>query len=124
MADEPDDPRAGEPDTSEPDTSEPVPGHAAHARLLKGAAVLAVGLGLAIVAWLIDKAVRYPEVQATQLGSVAPFWVPFAIFIAICVALIARLFWRAARRVEDGEDLFVQRHRRRPGEDSTASDEP
>ncbi|PSQ98485.1 MAG: ABC transporter permease [Bacteroidetes bacterium QS_9_68_14] len=92
---------------------------------MKGAAVLAVGLGLAIVAWLIDKAVRYPEVQATQLGSVAPFWVPFATFIAICVALIARLFWRAARRVEDGEDLFAQRHRRRrAGEDPAAGDEP
>ena len=88
-----------------------------HARLLKGAAVGVVTLGLLIVAWLVDKAVRYPEVQASQLGSVAPFWVPFAVFVACGAALIAGLFWRAARRVEDGENLFAKRHRRRPSDD-------
>lgn len=76
-----------------------------------------VTLGLLIVAWLVDKAVRYPEVQASQLGSVAPFWVPFAVFVACGAALIAGLFWRAARRVEDGENLFAKRHRRRPSDD-------
>jgi len=88
-----------------------------HARLLKGAAVGVVTLGLLIVAWLVDKAVRYPEVQASQLGSVAPFWVPFAVFVACGAALIAGLFWRAARRVEDGENLFAKRHRRRLSDD-------
>lgn len=104
-----------------PDADAP-PGHQAHARLLKGAAALAVLLGLAIVVWLVDKAFRYPEVQATQFGAAAPFWVPFAVFIAVCVALIARLFWRAARRVDEGEDLFAQRHRRRPGDEETTPD--
>ena len=87
------------------------------ARLLKGAAVLAVGVGLLLVAWLVDKAVRYPQVKASQFDAVAPLWVPFAVFVALCVALIAGLFWRAARRVENGEDLFAQRHRRRRGEE-------
>lgn len=78
--------------------------------------MLAVMLGLFIVAWLVDKAVRYPQIKASQFGAVAPLWVPFAVFVALCVALIAGLFWRAAGRVEAGEDLFGQRHRRRPGE--------
>jgi type VI protein secretion system component VasK len=97
-----------------------------HARLLKGAAVLAAVLGLFIVVWLVDKAVRYPEVRASQLGSVAPLWVPFAVFVALCVTLIVGLFWRAARRVEAGEDLFSQRHRRRSDEedDRSRSEEP
>jgi hypothetical protein len=34
------------------------------------------------------------------------------------------LFWRAARRVEAGEDLFAQRHRRRSSEQSRTSDGP
>ncbi|PSQ82067.1 MAG: ABC transporter permease [Bacteroidetes bacterium QS_8_68_15] len=74
-------------------------------------------MGLFVVVWLVDKAVRYPEVQASQLGSVAPFWVPFAVFVACGAALVAGLFWRAARRVENGENLFAERHRRRPGEE-------
>lgn len=87
------------------------------ARLLKGAAVLALTLGALLIAWLIDKAIRYPEIKASQLGSVAPLWVPFAIFVGVCVVLIAGLFWYAAGRVEAGEDLFAQRHRRRPGDE-------
>lgn len=76
-------------------------------------------MGLLIVAWLVDKAVRYPQVKAAQFGAVAPLWVPFAVFVAACVALIAGLFWRAARRVERGEDLFAQRHRRRDEDEKT-----
>ena len=101
------------PDASPSDAPTP-----SHAHLLKGAAVLAGTLGLLIVAWLVDKALRYPEVKASQLGSVAPLWVPFAVFVTLCVTLIVGLFWRAARRVEAGEDLFAQRHRRRPGQEA------
>lgn len=101
--------------TPDPDASSGPSSRPAPAQLLKGAAVLAVVLGGLIVTWLVDKAVRYPEVKAAQLGSVAPLWVPFALFVSVCVALIAGLFWRAAGRVEAGEDLFAQRHRRRPG---------
>lgn len=93
------------------------------ARLLKGAAVLAVVLGLLLVAWLVDKAVRYPQIQASQFGAVAPLWVPFAFFVTLCVALIAGLFWRGAQRVERGEDLFAQRHRRRPSDEKGKKNE-
>lgn len=87
------------------------------ARLLKGTVGGLVVLGALLVAWIIDKALRHPEIRASQLGAMAPLWMPFAIFVTAGMALIARLFWRAARRVEAGEDLFAKRHRRRPGEE-------
>lgn len=85
------------------------------ASLLKAAAALFAAVGLGVAAWLVDKAVRYPEVRASQFGNEAPLWIPFALFVLLCVGLVAYVFLKAARRVEAGEDLFSQRHRRRPG---------
>ena len=88
------------------------------ALVLKGAAALTFVSGSALVVWLIDKAVRYPDVRARQFGRFgpeAPLWIPLIVFIAIFLSAVTYIFWRAARRLEAGEDLFAQRHRRRPG---------
>ncbi len=66
--------------------------------LLRGAAVLFVLLCLGMIAWLVDKAVRYPEIHASQLGHTAPLWVPMIVFMTLGAAAVAFLFLRAARR--------------------------
>lgn len=89
--------------------------------ILKAAAGFTVVSGLALVAWLIDKAIRYPDVRARQFGRFgpeAPLWLPLILFVVVSLGTIAYVFWRAARRLEAGEDLFAQRHRRRPGGDT------
>ena len=89
------------------------------ARLLKGGAGLSLLIGLTVAAWLVDKAIRYPAVQASQFGYSAPLWIPTRLFVLLCTGASTYVFWRAARRAEAGEDLFAQRHRRRPGEKET-----
>ena len=86
--------------------------------LLKSAAALALVLGLGLIVWLTDKAIRYPEIQARQFGrfgEAAPLWLPLIGFVGFFLISVVVIFWRAARRVEAGEDLFARRHRRRPG---------
>ncbi len=82
--------------------------------LLKGAAVLFGVLGLGMAAWLAFQGTRHPEIRARQFDFEAPLWTPMIVFVLACMALAALLFWRAARRVEAGEDLFSRRHRRSP----------
>jgi NADH:ubiquinone oxidoreductase subunit 5 (subunit L)/multisubunit Na+/H+ antiporter MnhA subunit len=77
---------------------------AAPAFLLKSAAALAALLGLGIVLWLADKWLRHPEIQASQLGAVAPLWLPMIVFVTACSVSAAVLFLRAARRLERGVD--------------------
>ncbi len=89
----------------------------APARLLRGAALAFVLLGVVIVTWLVDKAIRYPSVRAAQGAAKAPLWIPFILAVTAGTGVIAYLFVRAARRVEQGEDLFGRRHRRRPSGD-------
>lgn len=89
--------------------------------LLRGAAALFGLLGLALVVWLGDKALRYPEIQARQFGYTAPLWIPAILFVLLGTGCSVYLFWRASRRVQSGEDLFAQRHRRHPDEDDPAS---
>ncbi len=88
----------------------------APAFLLRAAAALLGVTGLGFIAWLVAKAFEHPGVRATQFGADAPWWLPFIVFIAAAVGLIIYVFLRAARRVEQGEDLFARRHRRRPTE--------
>jgi hypothetical protein len=83
------------------------------ARLLKGAALVFSILGGGMAAWGIDKWVRYPEARASQFGFEAPLWPAFTLFVLAATAVGVRLLWIAAGRVEDGEDLFAERHRRR-----------
>lgn len=76
--------------------------------------LLVTGLGLLV--WLIDKAVVHPW---ARIADDLTFWVPFVASILIGVGALAYLFVRAAHRVEAGEDLFAERHRRRPEERSS-----
>lgn len=89
----------------------------APARLLKGGAVVFALLGGGFVAWVLDKWWQMPEARASQFGFQAPLWPALAVFTVVATVAAVGLLWRAARRVEDGEDLFAQRHRRRPGTD-------
>lgn len=93
------------PESSEPPTP---------TRILRGGAVLFLLIGFGIAVWLIDKAFRYPEIQASQFGYKAPLWVPATVFVLGATAAGVYVLLRAARRVEQGEDLFALRHRRRP----------
>lgn len=83
-------------------------------RLLKGAAFVFAALGLGTAGWGIDKWLEVPGVRASQFGFQAPLWPAFTTFVLLATAVIVWLLWTAARRVETGEDLFAQRHRRRP----------
>lgn len=86
--------------------------------LLKTASILSGLLGLSLIVWLVDKALRFPFIQARQFGSFGdrvPLWIPLILFVLLFVVAATYMFWRAARRVEAGEDLVAQRHRRRPG---------
>lgn len=83
------------------------------ARFLKGAALTFVLLGGGMAAWGLDKWIRYPEARASQFGFQAPLWPAFVGFTILGTAVAVGLLWTTARRVEAGEDLFAQRHRRR-----------
>lgn len=91
-------------------------------RLLKGAAIVFALLGGGMAAWGLDKWIRYPETRATQFGFEAPLWPAFTVFVLVATAVVVGLLWRAAGRVEAGEDLFAQRHRRR-SDPRTSNDE-
>ena len=87
----------------------------APARLLKGGALTFAVLGTAFVVWVLDKWRQMPEARASQFGFEAPLWPALAVFVAVSTVAAVGVLWRAAHRVEDGEDLIAQRHRRRPG---------
>jgi type VI protein secretion system component VasK len=87
----------------------------APARLLKGGAITFAVLGTAFVVWVLDKWRQMPEARASQFGFEAPLWPALALFVIVSTGAAVGMLWRASRRVEAGEDLFAQRHRRRPG---------
>jgi len=92
------------------------------AQLLKGAALLFLVLGTGFLVWLGRQWARHPEMRASQFGFEAPLWPALGAFVLLAVVAVGGLFWRAARRVEAGEDLFAQRHRRRrPDEPGTGN---
>lgn len=65
-----------------------------------------------MVAWGVDKWIRYPEARASQLGFEAPLWPAFVAFTLLGTGVAASLLWATARRVEAGEDLFQKRRKR------------
>lgn len=83
------------------------------ANLLKGAALGFGLLGGGFFVWVIDKWFTYPDMRASQFGFEAPLWPALATFVLLATVAVSALFWQAARRVERGENLFAQRHRRR-----------
>jgi len=84
------------------------------AQLLKGAALLFAVLGASFVVWVADKWITFPEARATQFGFEAPLWPALGGFVLLATVAVGSLFWTAARRVEQGENLFDRRHRKRP----------
>lgn len=94
------------------------------ARLLKGAALVFAALGGTMTAWGLDKWVRRPDIQASQFGFEAPLWPAFTLFVLVATVVGVGLLWTTAGRVEAGEDLFGQRHRRRrSGPDDSGEDQ-
>lgn len=86
--------------------------------LLRTGAAAFVLIGGAITVWLVDKALQHPEIQASQLGNTAPLWTPTILFVVVATAAGTYVLLRAARRVDAGNDLFAQRHRRRPPDET------
>lgn len=69
-------------------------------------------MGFGIIAWCVKQWIAHPEMQASQLGNSAPYWPALILFVLVSVAAGVALLWRAAQRLEAGEDLFAQRHRK------------
>jgi len=82
------------------------------ARILKGGAITFAVVGTGIAAWMADKWLRYPSMEASQFDFSAPLWPAATLFVLVATAAGVALLWQAARRSESGEDLFAQRHRR------------
>ncbi len=100
---------------SKDSTSSPLAPH-----LLKGAAILFGMLGGTFLLWIGDKWLQRPEMRASQFGFDAPFWPALGGFVLLSVVAIISLFWTAARRVERGDELFTNRHRKRRSNGSRA----
>jgi len=83
-----------------------------YAHILKGGAAVFVLLGIGLVIWLADQWLKHPEMQASQFGNTAPYWPAVIAFVVLSVAAGVMLLWRAARRLETGENLFEERHRK------------
>lgn len=92
------------------------------ARLLKVAGLVFAAIGGSMAAWGLDKWINYPEARASQFGFEAPLWPAFTIFVVLSTGIVVWLLWTTAGRVEEGEDLFAQRHRRRPSDSAGSSD--
>ncbi len=94
----------------------------APARLLKSGAVVFAAIGGSMSAWGLDKWVHQPQARASQFGFEAPLWPAFTLFVVGATVVGVGLLWSAAGRVEAGEDLFAQRHRRHPSETPDEAD--
>lgn len=90
---------------------------ARHVRILKAGAVVYAVLGLAITGWMVDKWIRFPGQQASQLGSSAPFWPAATIFVLVSTIAGVALLWKASSRAASGENLYAQRHRKHRKDD-------
>jgi hypothetical protein len=92
----------------------------AAARVLKGGAVAFLVIGAGISVWIIQQWIDHPEVRASQFGFEAPLWPAVLAFVVLATGAGVRLLWIAANRARR-EDLYAQRHRRRPSDDVDAS---
>lgn len=81
---------------------------------------------LASGGWIVWKAIENPEVQAKRPSWLAPteafdasFWTPLLLTVAIGSAVVGWIFWRAYKRLRNGEDVYENRYgrgQRRRGE--------
>lgn len=83
------------------------------ARILRAGALGFLVVGGGIAAWLAVQWVQHPGIRASQFGFEAPLWPAALAFVLVATGAGVALLRRAATRVETGEDLFAQRHRRR-----------
>ena len=83
-------------------------------QVLRGGAVVFALLGLSMMIWLGGQALEHPEIKASQFGNQAPLWIPALLFVLVSTVAGVYVLIRAAKRVDAGENLFEQRHRRRP----------
>lgn len=84
------------------------------ATLLKIGAVLFALVGGGIAAWTTRQWIVHPDIRATQFDFSAPLWPAVTLFVVGATVAGVALLWRARKRVDAGEDLFANRHRRRP----------
>lgn len=87
-------------------------------RMLRGAGVAVLAFTGLLAGWLLYQAVLHPDTQARQFGKygeAVPLWLPLIAFVILGLLGVAFVFFRAARRVRSGEDLYGSRFRRRPG---------
>jgi xanthine/uracil permease len=91
---------------------------------LKSGAVVFAAIGGSMAAWGLDKWVHQPQARASQFGFEAPLWPAFTLFVVVATIVGVGLLWSAAGRVEAGEDLFAQRHRRHPSETPDEAERP
>ncbi len=85
--------------------------------LLRAAFVAVVGFALLTAGWLAFQAVQHPGTHARQFGKygeAVPLWLPLILFVLFGLAAVAYVFFRAARRLQAGDDLYENRVRRRP----------
>jgi len=84
--------------------------------------VLRIGMGMftllggGIALWITNQWIEHPEIRATQFGFEAPLWPAALVFVVVSTIAGIGLLRTASQRVRDGEDLFDQRHRRRPSD--------
>ncbi len=102
-------------------TNDPSPSPAA--RVLRAGALGFLLVGSGIAAWLGVQWVEHPGIRASQFGFEAPLWPAALVFVLVATAAGVALLWRASKRVARGEDLFAQRHRRRPSDDRPEPDD-
>ena len=98
--------------------------NASAVRLLKIAALVFAVVGGSMSAWGVDKWIHQPQARASQFGFEAPLWPAFTLFVLVATVVVVGLFWTAAERVADGEDLFAQRHRQPPQDPKSENGRP
>lgn len=86
---------------------------------------IAIGTAIAFLIigtfWMIDTAVRNPDVRARKPRWFEgffdmPFWLPLTLTFTIGLLAVISIYVRAARRLKNGEDIFNQSYRKRTWE--------
>ncbi|MEM8599967.1 MAG: hypothetical protein AAGF99_08600 [Bacteroidota bacterium] len=82
-----------------------------------GAVALLLLVGGGMLMWVIDKAVRNPDVRTERpawldaaVGFDVSFWIPLALTIGVGGLLVFFVYATAIRRLLAGEDLYAMRH--------------